>query len=43
MNQTYQNFKVFLIGDDYDDKDEFNKIVSLYPEDKIFSLRSISS
>ena len=37
INQTYQNFKVFLIGDDYSDQDEFNKIVSLYPEDKIFS------
>ena len=37
MNQTYQNFKVFLVGDDYDNQEEFDKIVSLFPQDKIFS------
>jgi len=36
-NQTYKNFKVFLIGDDYDDQEEFDKIVSMFPEDKIYS------
>lgn len=36
-NQTYQNFKIFLVGDDYDDKKEFDNIVSLFPKDKIFS------
>jgi predicted O-methyltransferase YrrM len=30
--QTYQNYKVFLIGDDYEDNDEFQELVSLFPK-----------
>ena len=36
-NQTYQNYKVFLIGDKYDDNDEFvNIATSIIPEENIF-------
>jgi hypothetical protein len=37
--QTYQNYKVFLIGDNYEDEKEFNQFKSLFyspNEDKIF-------
>lgn len=36
MNQTHQDFKIFLIGDRYEDNDEINNIVSSYPEEKIY-------
>jgi glycosyltransferase involved in cell wall biosynthesis len=36
FNQTYKNFKVFLIGDKYEDKNEILKIVSNYDTDKLF-------
>jgi hypothetical protein len=36
-NQTYQNFKIFLVGDDYDDIEEFKKAVEFFPKNKIFS------
>lgn len=36
-NQTYQNYKVFLIGDNYEDVDEFNALAtSIIPSDKIY-------
>lgn len=35
--QTYQNYHLFLMGDDYTDKDEFNKIVTFFPSDKIYA------
>lgn len=35
-NQTYQNYKVFLIGDDYKNKNEFNSFASIIPKDKIY-------
>jgi glycosyltransferase involved in cell wall biosynthesis len=36
FNQTYQDFKIFVIGDKYEDHNEFLSIVSQYPPDKIF-------
>lgn len=45
--QTTQNFKIFLVGDDYENREEFNKAVELFPQDRIyaenldFSLRDV--
>lgn len=37
VKQTYQNYKVFLIGDHYEDADEFIKLAtSIIPSDKIY-------
>lgn len=36
FNQTYKNFKIFLIGDKYENNDEFEKILSYYPSEKIY-------
>ena len=36
FNQKYKNFKIFLIGDKYENEDEINNIVSLYDKEKIF-------
>ena len=41
--QTYQNFHIFLIGDDYEDEEEFKQLVSLFPEDKIYSYNNNKS
>ena len=30
FSQTYKNFKIIIIGDRYEDNDEFNKICSQY-------------
>jgi len=38
FNQTHQDFKVFIVGDDYDNDAEFKEIVSQYPQDKIYSV-----
>ena len=38
LNQSYSNWKVFLIGDNYKDNNEFTKLTSLIPESKIISL-----
>ena len=35
-NQTYKNYKVFLIGDKYEDENEFLKLASIIDDDKIF-------
>lgn len=37
-NQTYQNYKVFLIGDKYDDNDEFETLSKIIDSDKLFSI-----
>lgn len=37
FNQTHQDFKVYIIGDRYEDNDEFNNIISKYPQNKIYS------
>ena len=31
--QTYKNFKLFVIGDHYDDNDEFEEICKTYKND----------
>lgn len=36
FNQTYQNYKVFLIGDAYDNIYEIENLVSKYPNQKIY-------
>lgn len=38
LNQSYTNWKVFLIGDHYEDNDEFLQLCSLIPKDKILYL-----
>jgi hypothetical protein len=43
MSQTYQNFKIFLIGDDYTKKNEFIDIVNLFPKDKLYSYNNNKS
>lgn len=35
-NQTYQNFKVYLIGDKYENNDEFEEITKSLPSEKIY-------
>ena len=36
LNQTYQNFKIFLIGDKYEDQEEFLSFKNLIPSDKFY-------
>lgn len=36
FNQTYKNFKIYLIGDRYEDNEEINNIVSKYDTNKLF-------
>lgn len=36
LNQTYKNFKLFLIGDRYDDFDEFDSFGSNFEEERIY-------
>lgn len=42
LDQKYENWKLFLIGDRYDDEDEFNRIADLVPEEKIFKLNRVN-
>lgn len=35
LSQTHQDFKIFLIGDDYEDQEEFERLASIVPADKI--------
>jgi len=35
-SQTYQNYKVYLIGDKYDNNDEFIKLSTIIDKDKIY-------
>lgn len=35
LNQTYQNYKLFLIGDRYDNQKDFDYYCSMFPKDKI--------
>ncbi len=37
-NQTYKNWKVYLIGDNYNNQKEFEKLASILPKDKILHL-----
>jgi glycosyltransferase involved in cell wall biosynthesis len=36
FSQTYQNFKIFLIGDKYEDNDEITSLVSEYDNTKLY-------
>lgn len=38
MNQTYDNFKIFFIGDKYENNEEFTQLCSLVPKDKIIAV-----
>lgn len=38
MNQTYKNWNLYLIGDDYEPQEEFDMLASFVPKDKIKSL-----
>ena len=38
LNQKYQNYKVFFIGDRYEDQKEFDYLSSLIPKDKIVAI-----
>ncbi len=35
-NQTCQDYKVFIVGDKYDDDEEFRELVKIIPEDKLY-------
>tara|TARA_R110001632_G_scaffold118006_1_gene230236 strand:- start:2 stop:736 length:735 start_codon:yes stop_codon:yes gene_type:complete len=37
-NQTYTNWKVYLIGDNYKDKKEFETLSKIIPQDKILAI-----
>jgi len=36
FNQTHQDFKIYLIGDRYENEDEINEIISKYDSNKLF-------
>jgi glycosyltransferase involved in cell wall biosynthesis len=36
MNQDYQKFKIYVIGDKYEDNTEFESLFATYPKDKIY-------
>jgi glycosyltransferase involved in cell wall biosynthesis len=36
LKQTNKNWKLFLVGDHYDDEEEFKKIIELIPSEKIW-------
>jgi glycosyltransferase involved in cell wall biosynthesis len=36
MSQEYGNFKIYLIGDKYEDNEEFESICNQYPKEKIY-------
>lgn len=36
FSQTYKEFKIFLIGDRYENDDEFNSICSIYEKEKLY-------
>jgi glycosyltransferase involved in cell wall biosynthesis len=38
FNQTHQDFRIFIVGDNYEDNTEFNEIISQYPQDKIYAV-----
>jgi len=38
INQSYDNFKVFLIGDKYEDQDEFDRLSSIVPPEKLIAI-----
>lgn len=36
FSQTHYNFKIFLIGDRYEDKNEINEVLKNYPKEKLY-------
>lgn len=38
FNQTHQDFRVFVVGDDYQPKEEFEQIISEYPKEKVYAI-----
>lgn len=38
LSQTYENWVIVLVGDKYEDKEEFDRLAALVPEDKIISI-----
>lgn len=36
LNQTYQNYKIFLIGDKYEDEEEFFSFKNIIPSEKLY-------
>lgn len=36
FNQTHQDFKIYVIGDKYEDNEEFSKICSSYDQNKLY-------
>jgi len=36
FSQTHEDFKIFLIGDRYENQDEINNLVSNYPQEKLY-------
>lgn len=38
LKQSYNNFKIFLIGDKYEDEEEFQTFCDMVPEDKLVSV-----
>ena len=40
-NQTHRDWKIFLIGDRYDDNDEFEEMAKMIPQDKITAYNRI--
>lgn len=40
-NQTYQNFHIILMGDDYKNEQEFNQLVNLFESDKLVYNKNI--
>lgn len=43
LNQKYQNWKIFLIGDKYENDDEFKQISSIVHSDKIFAINRLDA
>ena len=41
-NQTYTNWKVYLIGDNYKDKKEFETLSKIIPQDKILAIKVLN-
>lgn len=41
LDQKYENWKLFLIGDRYEDEDEFNRIAGIVPDEKIFKINRL--
>jgi len=43
LSQTHDDWKIFLVGDNYEDRDEFDRLVSIIPPNKITAVNLHSS